>query len=248
LSRLKAELQTFEESMNVCQDELAEIEIEELSQHFESTSVDEILEWAVERFAPRLVMTSNFGAEGIVVIDKIARIAPETPVIYLDTGFQFEETDQLKERIRERYRIDIVEQRAELSVEDQNHLYGERLYERDSDLCCRIRKVEPLKKALAGYDGWIAALRRDQSPSRAKIGIVEWNAKHNLVKIHPLAAWTRRDVWNYILRNKLPYHPLYDDGYGSIGCQPCTRRVAAGAHERSGRWEGQGKLECGIHL
>jgi phosphoadenosine phosphosulfate reductase len=234
--------------MTVCLEELSEIEIEQLALRFESSSVEEILEWAVERFAPRLVMTSNFGAEGVVVIDKLARIAPQTPVVYLDTGFQFDETDRLKERIRERYRINIVEQRAELSVVEQNRSYGEKLYERDPDQCCRIRKVEPLKKALARYDGWIAALRRDQSPSRANIGVVEWNARQGLVKIHPLAAWTRRDVWDYIIRNKLPYHPLYDDGYTSIGCEPCTRRVAAGAHERSGRWEGKGKLECGIHL
>jgi phosphoadenosine phosphosulfate reductase len=234
--------------MTVCLEELSEIEIEQLALRFESSSVEEILEWAVERFAPRLVMTSNFGAEGVVVIDKLARIAPQTPVVYLDTGFQFHETDRLKERIRERYRINIVEQRAELSVVEQNRSYGEKLYERDPDQCCRIRKVEPLKKALARYDGWIAALRRDQSPSRANIGVVEWNARQGLVKIHPLAAWTRRDVWDYIIRNKLPYHPLYDDGYTSIGCEPCTRRVAAGAHERSGRWEGKGKLECGIHL
>jgi len=223
-------------------------DIEQLSQRFESSRVEEILEWAVERFAPRLVMTSNFGAEGIVVIDKLARIAPQTPIIYLDTGFQFADTDQLKQRIRERYRIEILEQRAELSVDTQNRQYGEKLYERDPDLCCRMRKVEPLKKALAGYEGWIAALRRDQSPTRANIGVVEWNKKHGLVKIHPLAAWTRRDVWDYILSNKLPYHPLYDEGYRSIGCKPCTKRVAPGAHERSGRWEGQGKLECGIHL
>jgi phosphoadenosine phosphosulfate reductase len=234
--------------MSICLEEIAEIEIEELALRFESSSVEDILEWAVDRFAPRLVMTSNFGAEGVVVIDKLARIAPQTPVIYLETGFQFDETDRLKERIRERYRINIVEQRAELSVVEQNRLYGEKLYQRDPDMCCRIRKVEPLKRALAGYDGWIAALRRDQSPSRANIGVVEWNTRHGLVKIHPLAAWTRRDVWDYIIRHKLPYHPLYDDGYASIGCEPCTRRVAAGAHERSGRWEGKGKLECGIHI
>ncbi|MBO0719455.1 MAG: phosphoadenylyl-sulfate reductase [Blastocatellia bacterium] len=228
--------------------DIYQTEIERLSLRFESSSVDEILEWAVERFAPRLVMTSNFGAEGIVVIDKLARIASQTPVVYLDTGFQFEATDRLKEQIRERFRIELIEQRAELSVDAQNRQYGEKLYRRDPDLCCRLRKVEPLKKALAGYDGWIAALRRDQSPTRAKIGIVEWNKKHGLVKIHPLAAWTRRDVWDYIMRNRLPYHPLYDDGYASIGCEPCTSRVAAGEHERSGRWEGQGKMECGIHL
>ncbi len=212
----------------------------------ESSSVDEILEWAVERFPQRLVMTSNFGVEGVVVIDKLARIAPQTPIIYLDTGFQFAETDILKERLRTLYGLNIVEQSASLSVADQNRIYGERLFERDPDLCCRIRKVEPLAESLKGYDAWIAALRRDQSPTRANIGIIEWNARHGLVKINPLAGWTRKEVWNYIVRNKLPYNPLHDDGYMSIGCAPCTRRVSDGQHERSGRWDGQ-KLECGIH-
>jgi len=229
-------------------EKLSEFEIKQASRRFESGSVEEVLAWAVERFAPRLAMTSNFGAEGVVVIDKLARIAPLTPIIYLDTGYQFSQTEELKEQLRERYGLNIIEQRAELSIAEQDNIYGEKLYERDSDACCRIRKVEPLQSALASYDAWIAALRRDQSPTRANIVIVEWNARHNLVKINPLAAWTRRDVWDYIVRHKLPYNALYDDGYTSIGCQPCTRRVAAGAHERSGRWDGERKLECGIHL
>jgi phosphoadenosine phosphosulfate reductase len=234
--------------MNTQQGTLPESEIEHLARRFETSSVEEILEWAVEHFGEGLVMTSNFGAEGVVVIDHLARIAPQTPIIYLSTGFQFAETDMLKEWLRERYDLNIVEKSAALSVEEQNRIYGEKLYERDPDLCCRLRKVEPLREALTGYDAWIAALRRDQSPTRANIGIVEWNARHNLVKINPLAAWRRRDVWNYIVKNDLPYNPLYDEGYTSIGCVPCTRRVEAGAHERSGRWVGRQKLECGIHL
>jgi phosphoadenosine phosphosulfate reductase len=234
--------------MNQTETELSEFEIKQLARRFETAGVEEILEWAVKRFSPRLVMTSNFGAEGVVVIDHLARVAPETSIIYLETGFQFAEIDQLKDRLRARYGLNVIERRAELSVEEQNRIYGERLYERDPDLCCRIRKVEPLAAALKGYDAWIAALRRDQSPTRANIGVVEWNARHELVKINPLAAWTRRQVWDYIVTNELPYNPLYDDGYTSIGCVPCTRRVVAGAHERSGRWDGEKKLECGIHL
>jgi phosphoadenosine phosphosulfate reductase len=234
--------------MSQAQTELSEFEIKQLSRRFETAGVEEILEWAAERFSPRLAMTSNFGAEGVVVIDHLARVAPRTPIIYLETGFQFAETDQLKELLRARYGPNIIERRAALSVEEQNRIYGERLYERDPDLCCRIRKVEPLAEALRGYDAWIAALRRDQSPTRANIGVVEWNARHGLVKINPLAAWTRRQVWDYIVAHELPYNPLYDDGYTSIGCVPCTRRVVAGAHERSGRWDGDKKLECGIHL
>jgi phosphoadenosine phosphosulfate reductase len=223
-------------------------EITQLSRRFESRSVEEILEWAVEQFADGLVMTSNFGAEGVVVIDKLARIAPLTPIIYLETGYQFAETDLLKEQLRSRYGLKIIEQKAELSIAEQDRIYGENLYQRNPDLCCRMRKVEPLQQALKGYRAWIAALRRDQSPTRANIGIVEWNGRHGLVKLNPLATWTRKAVWEYILRHKLPYNSLYDDGYASIGCQPCTRRVLAGQHERSGRWDGEKRLECGIHL
>jgi len=182
--------------MNHSEGEVSESEIKELSRRFETASVEEILQWAVEKFSPRLVMTSNFGAEGVVVMDHLARVGINTPIVYLDTGFQFDETDQLKERLRALYGLNIVERRASLSVEEQNKIYGERLYARDPDLCCRIRKVEPLAEALKGYDAWIAALRRDQSPTRANIGVVEWNARHQLVKINPLAAWTRRQVWD----------------------------------------------------
>lgn len=235
-------------TMSVQETSLSEFELKQLSRRFEAGSVEEVLEWAVTRFSPRIAMTSSFGAEGIVLIDHLAQIAPQTPIIYLETGFQFPETDQLKERLRARYDLNLIEHRAALTVEEQTAVYGDRLYARDPDLCCRLRKVEPLRQALIGLDAWIAALRRDQSPTRAAIGVVEWNAKHGLVKINPLATWTRQKVWDYIVRHDLPYNPLYDEGYLSIGCQPCTRRVEAGAHERSGRWDGQVKLECGIHL
>jgi phosphoadenosine phosphosulfate reductase len=226
---------------------LTEFEVKQLARHFEAREVDELLEWAAARFAPRLVMTSSFGAEGVVLIDKLSMIAPRTPVIYLDTGFQFKETDELKAQLRERYDLNIIEARAKLSVAEQSIVYGERLFAREPDQCCRLRKVEPLREALRGQNAWIAALRRDQSPTRAGIGIIEWNAQHQLIKIHPLARWSRKEVWKYIVENDLPYNRLYDEGYASIGCEPCTRPVAITAHERSGRWQGTGKLECGIH-
>lgn len=227
---------------------VTEYEIGKLAERFETSRIEEVLSWAVERFSPNLVMTSNFGAEGVVLIDHLARVAPQTPIVYLSTGFQFTATDELKERLRDRYKLNIVQAEAELTVEAQNAIHGERLYESNSDLCCKIRKVEPLQKALDGYDAWIAALRRDQSPTRANIKVVEWNARNQMVKLHPLAAWTRGRVWDYILKHNLPYNRLYDEGYTSIGCWPCTRRVAAGTHERSGRWDGSKKMECGIHL
>lgn len=218
-----------------------------LADHFESRSIEDVLEWAVARYSPRLVMTSNFGVEGVVLMDHLMRVAPQIPVIYLNTGFQFPATDEVKERLRDRYKFNLIEARALLSVEEQAKIYGERLYETNSDLCCRIRKVEPLQRALAGFDGWLAALRRDQSPTRAGIKVVEWNERHQLAKIHPLARWTRSEIWSYIVKNDLPYNRLYDDGYTSIGCWPCTRQVVAGEHERSGRWAGSRKQECGIH-
>ncbi|HZS08915.1 MAG TPA: phosphoadenylyl-sulfate reductase [Blastocatellia bacterium] len=230
------------------QNKFPESEVEQLARRFESGGVTEILEWAVERFGPRLVMTSSFGAEGIVLIDHLAQVASDTPIIYLDTGFHFPETERLKERMQVLYNLNLIEQRAALSVAQQAEVYGDKLYERDPDLCCRLRKVEPLRESLTGYDAWVAALRRDQSPTRANIRVVEWNAKRQMVKINPLATWTRKQVWDYIVKNDLPYNSLYDEGYTSIGCEPCTRRPAAGAHERSGRWDGLVKLECGIHL
>jgi len=225
-----------------------EQETKRLAHHFEGRETREILEWAVGEFGPKLTMTSSFGAEGIVLIDLLAQLKLRVPVIYLDTGFHFAETEELKEIIRERYDLELIEQRAALSVAEQDDLYGERLFETDPDTCCRIRKVEPLAAALAPYDAWLAALRRDQSPTRAGIKIIEWNAKRQMVKVNPLAAWTRQQVWNYIVQNGLPYNRLHDEGYTSIGCWPCTRRTVAGEHERGGRWAGQQKLECGIHL
>ncbi len=227
---------------------VGEAEAARWARQFEGKPAEEVLEWAVARFAPRLVMTSSFGPEGIVLIDKLARIAPQTPVIFLDTGFHFAETLAVKEQVRARYDLNLIEARAALTVAEQDARFGAQLHARRPDECCRLRKVEPLRGALAGYDGWLSALRRDQSPTRARIAKLEWNAKHGLVKLNPLADWTRAQVWEYLVRHQLPYNRLQDAGYASIGCQPCTRPVAQGAPERSGRWAGQGKVECGIHL
>jgi phosphoadenosine phosphosulfate reductase len=228
--------------------EIGEAEAAEWARQFEGKQAEELLEWAVARFAPKLVMTSSFGPEGIVLLDKLSRQAPQTPVIFLDTGFHFAATHDVKEQVRARFGLNLIEQRATLSVAEQDAQYGVALHARQPDLCCRLRKVEPLKGALAGYAGWLSALRRDQATTRARIAKVEWNAKHKLVKLNPLADWTRKQVWDYIVRHQLPYNRLHDAGYGSVGCAPCTRPVAVGAHERSGRWAGQGKVECGIHV
>ena len=223
-----------------------------LAREFEPQSAEALLAWAVEFFAPRLVLTSSFGPEGIVLIDLLSRVAAdklaEVPVLYLDTGYHFAATIAVKDAVRDRYKLNLIEQRAALSLEQQAALYGKDLFSVQPDLCCQLRKVEPLRDALHDYDGWLVALRRDQSPTRAHIGKVEWNAKHKLVKINPLAGWTRGQVWSYILEHKLPYNLLHDEGYTSIGCEPCTRPTQAGQHERDGRWAGHEKKECGLHL
>lgn len=225
-----------------------EAEAAQLARQFEGKPVETMLEWAVAQFGSTLVMTSSFGPEGIVLLDKLARVAPQTPVVFLDTGFHFAETHEVKERVQARFGLNLIEVQAALSVAEQDAQYGPALHTSQPDLCCRLRKVEPLKGALAGYRAWLSALRRDQATTRSQIAKVEWSAKHNLLKLNPLAEWTRGQVWDYVMRHQLPYNRLHDADYRSIGCAPCTRPVSLGAHERSGRWAGQGKVECGIHL
>ena len=237
--------------MSQAQTELSEFEIKQLSRRFETAGVEEILEWAAERFSPRLAMTSNFGAEGVVLIDHVARVAPRTPIIYLETGFQFAETDHLKERLRARYGSNIIERRAALSIEEQNRIYGERLYERDPDLCCRIRKVEPLKRYLAGMDAWVSGLRRDQNVTRESTAKVELDFIHGgIVKVNPIADWTHDQVMAYVQAHNVPVNRLHAQGYPSVGCEPCSRAVRPGDDPRSGRWwwERPETRECGIHV
>jgi phosphoadenosine phosphosulfate reductase len=217
------------------------------SQMLEHSGPGEVLEWAFNQFGDRVTIATGFGAEGISLIDIAVAINPRADVFFLDTGFLFPETYDLKRRLQDRYGIQIRSVSTSLSPEKQQELYGPRLWESDPDLCCRLRKLEPLRIALDGYDAWVAAIRRDQSPARASAQVVEWDAKWNLVKVNPLVLWSRADVWRYIVRNDLPYNPLHDRGYPSIGCTHCTQPVAQGEHERAGRWRGANKTECGLH-
>ena len=225
----------------------ANIDLAEAGLQLERCSPQEILRWAVCRYHPRLTMATAFGAEGCAIIAMIAEIEPSVRVFNLDTGYQFAETLELRERILERCGIAVEFVRPAESVETMESRFGGPIYGTDPDECCRIRKVQPLKPALIGYDAWISAIRRDQTHHRAHAGIVEWDPKFGLVKVNPLANWTKRDVWNYLLENDVPYNPLHDRGYPSIGCWPCTRPVGAGQDDRSGRWAGFDKLECGLH-
>jgi phosphoadenosine phosphosulfate reductase len=218
-----------------------------ISDEFEAASPEAVLRWAIEEFGPDVAFATGFGAEGCVLVSMLSAISPGTRIFYLDTVLLFPETYALRDQLEARYGVHFERRATSLSVSDQAAQYGERLWEREPDLCCRLRKVEPLREMLKGLRAWVTAIRRDQSAERTHTGFVEWDRKFGLVKINPLAAWSTRDVWNYIAKHDVPYNPLHDKGYPSIGCVPCTTPVQIGELPRAGRWRGTGKSECGIH-
>jgi phosphoadenosine phosphosulfate reductase len=205
------------------------------------------LRWAVDAFHPRLTMATAFGAEGCCLIHMLAEIEPNVHVFNLDTGYQFEETLALRERIKERYGIEVEMIRPETTVPEYEAEHGGPLYGIRPDQCCHDRKVVPLRSVLKDYDAWISAIRRDQTADRALASVAAPDPKFDLMKISPLLNWTKRDVWNFIVDNDIPYNPLHDRGYPSIGCWPCTRPVKEGEDDRAGRWAGTLKKECGLH-
>jgi phosphoadenosine phosphosulfate reductase len=207
----------------------------------------QILEWAVERYYPRLTMATAFGPEGCVLLHLLAEIEPRVRVFNLDTGYQFPETLALRDQVAERYGIDVELVRPDATVGEYEQKNGGPLYVTNSDQCCYDRKIVPLRRALAGYDAWITAIRRDQSADRSVAKAVGADPKFGLVKINPLLTWTSRDVWAFIATHKVPFNSLHERGYASIGCWPCTRTTQVGEDERSGRWAGQAKTECGLH-
>jgi phosphoadenosine phosphosulfate reductase len=213
----------------------------------ETATAEEILSWAVETFSPRFTMATGLGPEGCVIISMLARIDPRVYVFNLDTGYQFRETLELRDRIAEKYGIEINLQRPELSVEAYEAANGGPVYKTNPDKCCADRKICVLRRVAAYFDAWATGIRRDQSPTRADTSVVRWDKKFGLVKISPLATWTKGDVWSRILRDGIPYNLLHDQGYPSIGCQPCTRAIMPGEDERAGRWTGTAKTECGLH-
>jgi phosphoadenosine phosphosulfate reductase len=219
----------------------------EVNERLKRAKPEEILAWAVERFSDRLTMATAFGPEGCVLIHLLSTIAPRTRVFNLDTGYQFPETLELRDRIAERYGIEVEMVRADTTVAEYEAQHGGPIYATRSDQCCYDRKIVPLRRALVGYDAWITSIRADQSADRAKANVVGPDPKFGLMKVNPLLNWTKRDVWAFVVTNHVPYNPLHDQGYPSIGCWPCTRPVEIGQDERAGRWAGQAKTECGLH-
>jgi phosphoadenosine phosphosulfate reductase len=229
---------------------LPDEEILDLNRRFESAHPREVVAWALlESGLDRIAIASAFQAEGTCVMHMATDVRPDIPVLFLQTGFHFAETLAFKAPLTERLDLNVVDLVGEHTVESQAAAFGPRLYERDPDRCCEINKVRPMLEALRGLDAWITAFRRDSSPTRLTSPIVdryELEPGRWIVKVNPVATWTRRDTWAYLRDNELPHNPLYDLGYASIGCAPCTRLRFTGEPERAGRWAGLSKWECGI--
>jgi len=221
--------------------------VDRIHQLVEQWSPEDLLRWAFVTFGGYVEIASGFGPEGIALIDIAARVQPEFRVFTLDTDFLFPETYELMQQIEKRYKIRVERLKSALTPVDQERLHGPALWGRDPDACCNLRKIEPLRKKLSQLRAWVTSIRRDQTPARASVLKVEWDGKFHLVKINPLADWTAGKVWKYIHDHDLPYNPLHDRGYPSIGCTHCTRSVQPGEDARAGRWSGFNKTECGLH-
>lgn len=218
----------------------------------EQSPPQELVAWALEHFADRhTVITTSFGMEGCALIDMCAREGKPLKVVYLDTMLFFRETYELIDRMVERYpHVEFINRGTNLTVEEQETCYGPMLWKNDPDQCCKLRKVTPMRETLAGVDVWITGLRRGQSSKRASLRAIEWDWKFRLIKISPLAYWDRGQVWQYVRDNKVPYNELHEKSYPTIGCTYCTSPVPGskiGEYDRSGRWVGKDKTECGLH-
>jgi phosphoadenosine phosphosulfate reductase len=221
-----------------------------IANEFEKEHLDyfDVLKWSYRTYGDKLVYACSFGAEGIVMIDLISKVNRQAEVIFLDTGLHFKETYDVINKVRKKYpELNIRLLQPELSVDEQAVAYGEKLWVRDPNLCCHMRKIVPLTQALKGKKAWISGLRKEQSPTRQHINFLNKDDKLQLIKICPLKDWTWEDVWTYIKVNNLPYNSLHDAGYPSIGCKTCTLPVIHSTDLRSGRWAHFEKTECGLH-
>lgn len=211
----------------------------------EGTGAFDLLRWVDENFAGEYVVASNM--QDAVLVDMAAKVRPGVDVLFLDTGYHFVETIGTRDAVSDVYDVNVVSVTPEHSVDEQDARLGKNLFARDPNECCRLRKVAPLGKALRGYSAWVTGLRRVEAPTRANAPVVSFDAAFGLVKVNPLAAWTDEDMQDYIDAHGILVNPLVFDGYPSIGCAPCTAKPVDGADPRSGRWQGTGKIECGLH-
>jgi phosphoadenosine phosphosulfate reductase len=207
----------------------------------------DILRWAYQTFADRVTIASSFSVEDVVLIDLATRVYSRPDVFFLDTDLLFHDTYKTAQAMARRYSMKLRRIRPSVSLAEQAEHYGEALWERNPDQCCFLRKVSSLDRALEGYDAWITGVRREQSLTRSQVEVVQWDKKHHLVKINPLAMTTTQALWDWVRLHAVPYNPLHDQGFPSIGCMPCTRAIVAGEDVRAGRWSGFSKKECGLH-
>ncbi|GAA1978019.1 phosphoadenylyl-sulfate reductase [Nocardioides panacihumi] len=224
-------------------------ELRELVSHWgaelELAPAETIIEWAAATFGERFCVTSSMG--DAVLAHLAASVVPGIDVVFLDTGYHFVETIGTRDAVAATLDVNLITITPTQSVAEQDATYGKDLYRTDPDLCCKLRKVQPLQEALDGYDAWATGLRRAETHNRVIAPVIGWDAKKGKVKVSPMARWSDEQVERYIAENGVLVNPLAYDGYPSIGCAPCTRRVAPGEDPRSGRWAGTGKTECGIH-
>ena len=218
----------------------------EAGRDLESAPAQEVLRWAVETFGDRFAVTSSMG-DGLLA-SLVSSVASGVEVVFLDTGYHFAETMGTRDAVAQVYDVSVRTMLPLLSVTEQDAEYGPELFRRDPDLCCALRKVEPLARGLEPFVAYASGARRDETSARASMGVVEWDERRAKVKVNPLATWTQAQVDEYVLEQGVLVNPLAYDGYPSIGCAPCTRRVAPGEDPRSGRWAGQAKTECGLHV
>lgn len=223
-----------------------ELDHETLAAELEDRTAEQALEWMFESFGADHYVACSFQKTTSVTAHMASRINPEARFFYLDTDFLFPETHETRERLEAALGIEF-DRFHNLTPAEQAAAHGEELWKRDPDACCGLRKVDPMRRALSSVDCWVAGVRRGDSSSRAKTPKFAWDRKFKIWKLNPLADWTERDVWNYIREHHLPYNPLHDRGYPSIGCTHCTQPVAPGGFDRDGRWAGLAKTECGIN-
>ena len=224
------------------------VSLEDVQIAAESWTAEQVLQWAFQTFGNDVAISSAFGVEGMVTIDIASRVSKNFSVFTVDTEFFFPETYSLIDQVEDRYGIKVERVYPLLSPEEQERLHGAALWGRNPDQCCEIRKVEPLRRKLSHLRAWISSIRRNQTANRASARKISWDAKFGLIKINPLADWTDQQVWNHIHQHKVPYNPLHDQSYPSIGCMHCTRAVKPGEDPRAGRWSGFTKTECGLHV
>lgn len=220
--------------------------VESAAVFLEDAPAREVVRWAAATFGDRLCLTSSMS--DALLIHLVSTVKPGVDVLFVDTGYHFAETIGTRDAVEAVYPVNVINVTPSRTVAEQEAALGPRLYGRNPDLCCHLRKVEPLSRALEGYMAWFSGIRRDETASRRDRRVVEWDRRRGMVKVNPILDWTQEDVDNYIEDNGVLVNPLHYDGYPSIGCAPCTRPVAPGEDPRSGRWAGMGKTECGIHL